>query len=109
MTKEETIEFAKQFYEDIHRTSSGIASAEFNKITSDNIDEYVKNYYKYKTKSYINKLNKLLDRFERVLGYRFDNNKYCNREWEWEFERWTGYHDELLIHIKKLEKEKKGE
>jgi hypothetical protein len=102
MKKEELIQFAKKFYDDIHKSNSNITSVSYTPICKDNIDEYVKNYYKYKRKTYVNKLNKLLDRFEKVLGAKFGNYKLLDRDWE--FKRWTGYHVELLAHINKLEK-----
>ncbi len=100
MTKEETLEFAKQLVYHLEYPFPNIRSVHKPRIDKNNLEEYIELYYKHKSKPYIKKLNNLLDNFEKILGHDFFNR-------EWEFKRWTGYEKELEAWIKVLESEKK--
>ncbi|MEK6829742.1 MAG: hypothetical protein AABY15_06500 [Nanoarchaeota archaeon] len=99
MNKKELVKFAQQLCNDIKKPMPNVAGAPNLRVDINNLEQYVDNYLKHKSLSYINKMNKLLDEFEEITGPPVFSRKE-------EFNRWKGNEEYLKQHIQKLKFER---
>lgn len=82
--------------------------------TKEDVAKFVNDYIYHQSSAYKKKLNKLLDKFEEALGYKFNTEPdhihiYAGNERQSQFNRWVGEEERLKAHIKWLKAEKKKE
>ena len=76
-------------------------------FSNETYEKYVDRFIECTSPRAVNRLNKLLNEFEEVLGTKFDEDRYCDRSWN--FRNWVYRPEELKPHIKWLRQQRKEE